>query len=45
MMPCQIYKYFKLDTIAVFNKPIAPAKSIDKLTLEKVKIHQVQKLA
>lgn len=42
-MPYQIYKYFELDTIALFDKLIASAKSEDKLTLKRVEKPQVWK--
>lgn len=38
-----MYKYFKPDTIAFFDKLVASAKPVDKLAPERVKTPQVQK--
>lgn len=42
-VPCQIYNYFELDTIDIFNKPIVLVKRVDKSALGGVKTSQVQK--
>ena len=41
--PQQMYKYFEPDTVAVLDKPMAPAKSVDELAPKRVEAPQVQK--
>lgn len=36
----QIYKYFELNIIAIFNEPVTITKLVNKLALEKVEISQ-----
>ena len=38
-----MYKYFELDTIAILDKTVAPAKPVDKTASKRVKALQVQK--
>lgn len=42
-MPYQMYKYFKQDSVTIFNKSITSAKLRDKAASEKIEISQVQK--
>lgn len=42
-MSYQMYKYFKPNTVAVFNKPVTLVKPVDKLASEEVETLQVQK--
>lgn len=42
-MPRQMYKYFELYIVAVFDEPVAPAKLMDKPAPERVEIPQMWK--
>lgn len=42
-MPYQMYKYFKQDSVTIFDKSITSAKLRDKPASEKIEISQVQK--
>lgn len=43
-MPCQIYRYFEPDTIAVFNELVAPVKPVNKPASRRAETPQVRKI-